>query len=371
MQAGQQRFGGGWFVAIVGVLALLLTGCGLIPPGNPDDNTGQVAGQLDAAVRTADRSGFEALFDQTAQADRVTMLWRNLELVEVVGITPAADGAWRVDWRVRGEAGLASEFVQPQWRCQTRTCLLTDLTQRPGWPAPIWVAEAIRIQQAGPITLVGAGDAAGWQSATVAAAQALAASDAPLLGSITGQVIEIPGSTAAFEQLVAAPAVDFRDTGAITWRAATALEPDEPGHPAVRIVLNPDTTADLADDARRLLLLHELAHAATDELGAPASGQRWVSEGLAEFVMLQDSPEQSQNSRQLLTASCPVTGTPPSDGEFADLAIQPFVYAWSAWAVEQVIASRPDPAVELETLWHTPGARPNLDPSALCTSGGG
>lgn len=342
-----------WLIAaIVGVL-MVLVGIGALvvnAEAEPDDEA--VTTELIAAVHSDDRTRFAALFVPSADSVRVETLWQNLRQVELVTLSSDPEGGWQVEWRAPGEPGLAGGFIQPAWQCGRRSCRLVDIVQYNGRPTPIWLTEAVQVQRAGAVTLIGP-DTGDWLEVAALAAQDLAASRAPLLAAVDGLVIEVPGSITAFEQVMAAPAVDFRDAGAITWRLGAA----------VRVVVNPAGTANLDARGRELLLLHELAHAATDPLGPPAEGQLWVSEGLAEYVMLQSSQEQADHSLAVLAASCPLDSEPPSDDDFRDPRTQQYAYAWSAWTVAGIVATGPQAPAEIESLWKTSGAVPMSRPA--------
>lgn len=348
------------------VLAAAVTGAVVLADRpEPQAASAPVAAILLETVATADRVRFEGLFARDADPQRVEVLWSNLGRIELVGIEPGPDGPWRVSWRVPGEAGIATHLVAPAWSCRPEGCRLTDLGQHPGAPAPIWLTGAISVHEAGRTAVIGPDDARLWLiPAARAARETGAATPAGLLRPALLQVVEVPQDRHAFEQVMAAPAMGFRGTGAITW-TLDSVQPGDPAEPATtRIVINPDATKGLDEQARFLLLVHEQGHAATSWLGPPASGRGWVSEGFAEWFMLQRSAVEQNRSAAILRASCPLPAIPPADADFADPRAQPLAYAWSAAAIDQIMAQDDDPVATITKLWQDPDAHsaPPADP---------
>ncbi len=293
-------------------------------------------------------------------------MWANLGHVEVLDIDLTPHDTWQVEWRVPGESGVASHTVTPRLDCGALKCLLTDIVQTPASPTPIWLTGPVRVHRAEGVAVIGGPAAAQWLTAARQAASVLTALDVDgLLRPPAVQVVEVPADTRAFEQVMAAPAFDFAATGALTWQVNVS-GPHAAGAPAAtRIVVNPNSTQNLDQQSRSVLMLHEQVHAATSWLGSPSAGQRWVSEGLAEWLMLQESPDELERSRAVLAASCPAPDTAPSDGDFADPARLALAYARSAEIVGQVLAEQPGAAARLAQLWQTPGARPAFDQSLV------
>lgn len=321
-----------------------------------------IAARLQQAVDADDQAAFAGLFSNDAGPQRIAELWTNLRQLDVAEIQAVGDD-WRVLWSVPGEQGRASHWLRPGWTCTRSGCLLDDLGQSPGKPAPIWLTGPVEVHKAGQ-TLLLAGPAAGeWVAAAADSASALREfGPGGLLHPVDVLVIEVPADTASFEQVMAAPAIDFHGTGAVTWLADSAGQVTDP---ATRIVINPDGTAQIDEQARTWLLLHEQVHAATGWLGAPAAGQLWVSEGLAEAVMLDAAPELQARSAELLAAGCPLAAAPPADADFSDPNAQGLAYASSA-ALVAALLQQPDGLSQIEDLWTHPGALPSSGLPDLC-----
>lgn len=353
-------------LAVAGVLLSVVTGCSATASqASPD--TATTAGHILAALSAADEAAFDRVFATSADAARVGLWWDNLRQIELLSIVDGAGGSWQIGWRVPGEQGVTTNLIVPQWQCDAQQCLLGDIEQRPDSPAPIWLTEAISVEQDEAVTLIGGGDLDSWRQAAEQSAEFVRSTEAAgLIRPSSRQVIEVPGNSQAFEQVMAASAFDFIGTGAITWTADSG-GPGPTGQPApARIVINPDATSDAGTESRYLLLVHEQTHAATNWLGHPAAGQLWVSEGLAEWVMLQASPQAQQGSTQTLIDACPAASTPPADADFTDPDDLELAYAWSAAALDRLITGR-DAASTISTLWQTPGAQPDLEsPLVAC-----
>lgn len=347
----RRRVAGALLAALL-LAAVVASAAWLAGRQTPAADAAQQAGAFAAAVDEGDRARFETLFGRDADPRRVEMLWANLRQVELADVEPGPARSWRIGWRVPGELGLATHLVAPQWRCGVTGCRLTDIVQHLGAPAPIWLTGPISVHRAEQVAVIGGPDAESWLSwSQRAAAQVGGPAPAGLIRAAPLQVVEVPQDEHAFEQVIAAPAIDFRGTGAITWVADSGRAGDSAAPSATRIVINPGATAGLSDQSRFLLLLHEQAHAATAWLRPAAIGRRWVSEGFAEWLMLQHSADEQERSAAVLAASCPVPTTPPADDDFADPAAQPVAYAWSAAAIDQVITAAPDPRAAIVELW--------------------
>lgn len=345
-------------VLAVGLGAIIVSAAWWLNRPESPPSSVPAAGAFLATVNAGDRSDFDALWDLDADPQRVELLWANLGQVELVTAGPGPGDSWRIGWRVPGELGVASDVAAPRWRCRPTGCLLVDLGQQPGAPAPIWLTGPVSVHQAGPVAVIGGPGAQSWSTwAMLGAEQIAGATPAELLRPAPLQVIEVPPDRRAFEQAMAAPAIDFHGIGAITW-VADGGQAESPAEVAtVRIVINPDATAGVGDQSRFLLLLHEQVHAATAWLGPPAAGGRWVSEGVAEWLMLQHSDDEQRRSSALLISSCPLSAHPPADEDFADPTTQPLAYAWSAAAIGQIVEADPDPQHTITRLWQGAGAQ--------------
>lgn len=345
----------------LGLVTVLLVVLGIVVAPRVSSPTAgqtqQLLERLNTAVITGDRAAFTELFTPETDTERVETLWHNLGQLGSASFSAASSGTWQVDWAVPGETLTSTHQLRPVWQCNWYSCQLRELGQQPGAPTPIWLTTRLEVHSLGPVTVLGPSEAQPWLTAAQQAWTALQTS-APdwLLPDAQAVVLELPADRAGFEQVLAAPAIDFATIGAITWRQGQASH----------IVLNPDATAALTAEQRRLLVAHELVHVANAELGVPAAGQLWVSEGLAEALSLPLSADEQQRSAGVLAVGCPLSAEPPPDEAFTDPTRQRFAYAWSAAAVDELLATD-DAQTTITLWWHQPGQRPANAPAGPCT----
>lgn len=328
---------------LIVALALGLAAC---RPGSADP--AGLPAQLNAALSNADRAGFDLVLGGVGDQQR-DELWTNLGQLGEVSFAVVDDQTWRVGWRLAGEQGLAWHFVGVQVNCKTR-CQVAEFGQARGQPAPLWAVQSVQVHQLGPIRIIGDPSAAGWlQTAQQGLARVQASVPSGLLQLPALLVIEAPADRSRLEAVLAAPATDFAQTGALSWQADSARPADATTPTLTRIVINPETTATLTDADRALLLAHEGVHLATGWLGPPVTGRKWVAEGLAEAIALPLSADEQDRSWSHLAQRCRLD-EPPDDAEFSHPGAVLGAYAWSGWAVGQLL-SRPDAADQLQQLW--------------------
>jgi hypothetical protein len=197
-------------------------------------------------------------------------------------------------------------------------------------------------------------------------------------------VVEIPADFTAYQAVLGLSGTDFVDTGALTWVADTALPSGQASAPAnasapstegsaggenaspvaagwsspaaaVRVVVNPTSTAGLNDTQRDVLLAHEGVHVAT--IGHPvAAGRTWVSEGVAEVVGLSLDADLAAQSAATAAAACRTDGlVPPVDAQFddGDPATQQSAYAvgWQLITLLRADESPEQAERDTVTLW--------------------
>lgn len=339
------------------VVALIAIGLGWFTiREQPVPDGPATAAALSAAVTDGDAQLFEAQFVSDS-GQRARLLWGNLSQLAAAEFATQGPDQWQVSWRLPGEDAPSTHLLRPVWHCDWRACLLTDLIQQPGEPTPIWLTTQTTVATRGAVTIIGPAAASSWLAPANAALQAIQ-QDAPagLLAAEATNVIEVPADRGGFEQVMAAPATEFATMGAITWARGDSSH----------IVLNPEASASLNPEQQRLLIAHELVHLATAGLGAPAPGQLWVSEGLAEALSLPLSADEQARSRAVLAAGCPLPIEPPADASFSDPTVQQFAYAWSGATVGALLDAGAT-AQSITELWQTSGAQPtSWPPLAIC-----
>lgn len=338
------------------VIAFCLLLVGLLTACQPVSRSqAQLAAQIQSAWRASDKSAFIGLFADSAQ-DRATQLWETTKELRIDVVSPVND-LWEVNWSVGDLQQIATSSVRPEVSCKRQYCELVDLGQASGAPAPVWLTGDLASSSDGQITVLAPqGQQAQWLAAANSALSQLR--DAPaVLGLDLSQpvIVEVPADVAGFEQIMAAPALDFRGTGAITWTAG-----DDSPSALMHVVVNPRSITGASQDQLVKLLTHEFVHLTTRGLKV-SPGRKWVVEGLAELLSAQ--AEQSDDlASQLLASRCPLAQIVISDDQFSG-ADKRFAYAWSQWAVSQLFAA--DPA-QVPALASESGSKYVPDDSEIC-----
>lgn len=338
-------------VAVVCVLmSVLLTGC---------RSAQRTAAELAQATQTAwsngDRATFIDLFVPRAR-ERAEQVWIATQGLRIDSVTADAE-VWSITWSV-GETGQSTtSTVSAEVDCARGLCQLVDLSQARDAPAPAWITGDLVVARQDRLTVLSAPQASATILAAATEALDLVRSAPAALGlePDTPVVIEVPLDASGFEQIMAAPEVDFRGSGAVTWTAGS----DE-GDPLIHVVVNPVTTAGATHQQMVRLLAHELVHVASSDLEV-ADGRHWVVEGLAETLSAPADPA-AQADPQLLVGRCPLADVVVDDQAFSGSDAQ-FAYAWSAWAVSQIMAS--DPGL-VPRVMADPGLGVSLDDQAVC-----
>ena len=347
--------------------------------GPPPATVAALATRLTQAVQSGDRGSFDALFAYTdevsvdstptdapspvptAAPGRRDLLWSNLRALASVEFQPGPDAdTLRVGWTV----GL--QDVAPAWQlvggvvCDASACGLRNLAPVTGSPAPLWAVQAITVSTdpAGVAVVGGAGDTP-WLAAARQAVAAVAGADLSGLDDPSATapklVVEVPDTFTAFQAIVGQDSADFTETGAFTWvEDSGAPAPGSTPSPgggwqapgaAVRVVVNPSATTGLDASQQAALLAHEAVHVAT--IGHPvATGQRWVSEGMAEIVALGLDAGMAAQSTGAAAAACTSAGlAPPTDASFGggDAISQQTSYA-VAWQLLTLLRGAQSPA---------------------------
>lgn len=329
---------------------ITFTGC-----ASRDPRTGsEVAAGVAMAWASREENAFFALFDKTARS-RAAQLWQSTDGVQVTSVDPIDDQQWHITWSVPATRASTRSVVRPVLNCD-RDCALVDLVQFPDQPAPIWLLGQVMISIDANVVVLDATAGGRVPALAEAARSRLSQSGVPLLDMTESIIVEVPATAGQFEQMMAAPALDFRSSGGLTWTAGSLTTPA-----LQHIVLNPQTIDSAVDTQLEHLITHEMVHASTAYLQV-GSGRQWVSEGLAEHLSLAADQAAQRGSVELLAQMCPLATTIVADSDFA--ADNPArAYAWSTWAVGQIMAT--DPA-SLRGLWQGNTPVPKFDDSLIC-----
>jgi len=297
-----------------------------IPPVPSATGVSGFVAALNHAVANKDKAAFDALFSGQTNAGSRDWTWANLTaLPSVTFDVPYGDDTLVVYWRVAGDSKDASNHVG-RISCPGGQCALTDIGPQVGWPAPMWSVQPLDVLTDYKVALLipsGAQSGPIWLSAASTARLAVARAN---LGPLTQNwdnalVVELPQDAGAFAHLLGVATLgSFATTGAITWTENTGYVQPSQSAAAVRVVINPTTTAQLTFDQRVLLLTHEAVHVATAGWQI-AAGKTWVSEGLAESVAVSADPSTAAEETTQAKAACTSAGlTPPADAAFGGAA---------------------------------------------------
>jgi hypothetical protein len=250
-----------------------------------------------------------------------------------------------VSWQLQADTAAAQHTVWLTMVSSTDDkAQLAGTTDLPGGtgqgePLPLWWLEPVAVKRAGDATaLVSARlNPDRWANAANAAMTKIRPHLGDAARSWAGTVVvEVPSSTAIFEQVLAVPAGSY-DRIAATTSAAGANLAKAP----LRIVANPMAAGQLSDLGLQLLLAHEATHVATHSVDSPAP--TWAVEGFADYVAYSAYPEARQAAAAHLLAQVRDGKVPhglPEDDRFRasedrlDLA-----YA-EAWLVCRYVAER-------------------------------
>lgn len=335
-------------LAVLSLVIGLFTGC-----ANADSRLQGLADRIRAAVNQGDREAFIELFDPQLASQTVSMWWTNLEQMDLRGLSVVEAGVWHIAWTWPGRQQLWHARLDVGTRCGVvNGCLITSISQHERSDGtrdygPIWLYQDVEVHGAGNVDLIAANDS--WDQ--VIDVDVMGLFDAvPLAGLFTfgdSVMIAIPDDEDVFEHVMAAPALNYRYSGAITVNQAR----DFPDSPALSVIINPTATAQASLDQRRALVIHELTHIATQGLDRPVAGRGWLAEGVAEYMAYQVSDAHREQASEILSRRCAIDDQPPSDDAFEALDGAHADYAWSGRAVEMIVTAEDDPVDTIRLLW--------------------
>ena len=197
-------------------------------------------------------------------------------------------GAWvtevQLSWRFRGVDEAVSTLEVPivtDWEGDRAVFVTSRVTGDSR--VPLWFFDDLAVRRT-PGTLVLAEDAATARTLSRQASAAvrtvrriLPTWDEPL-------VIEAPGSAADFRTVSGLDHSESRTIAAVT----TATDGSSIDRAPVHVYLNPDVYGPLGPVGGQIVVTHEAAHVALD--GTRTSLPLWLSEGMADYVALTDTP---------------------------------------------------------------------------------
>lgn len=190
-------------------------------------------------------------------------------------------------WDVAGAPGIAVNRVELVLTVPSpsggwsRDGRLVDLRATARHPAPVWALGPLAVRRtagSAEVVLLPPGGAARLRP-RVAAAEHDVLDLVP--GSLGRVRVVVPGGPTRFDALVVGHA-DHRGLAAVTTTVDGSARADAP----VQVLLNPPVFDRLTPVAARVVLAHEITHAATG--AATGTVPAWVAEGFADFVALPD-----------------------------------------------------------------------------------
>ncbi|WP_316670000.1 hypothetical protein [uncultured Propionibacterium sp.] len=333
-------------------LALSSVACSPSGPSSAED----ALAMLDSSIADGDRDRFDEALDRSIPQSTRDMWWSNLAQLDGVDFEAAADG-WQVSWALPGERAAATDAVSITTGCAGGLCRITRIEPAASRPAPAWLVEAVDVLTAGgAVLLVGRG-APDLSAAAATAAAAVNDSGMPLLDADSDEplAVEVPATGSAYALVAGRPTAETQGLGAFT----------RYGRGAARVVVNPDRAGQWSTAQAAVLLTHESVHWRLAGLGAPVGGNKWVSEGLAEWLGLPRDADELASSRARAVRACRGSGGAsalPGDEEFSaidDADALRGVYARSWAAVSQLVDENgAETAGQLVgRLWTTPADR--------------
>jgi hypothetical protein len=268
-----------------------------------------------------------------------------------------------VSWQLEADTAPAQHTVWLTMVTSGDTVQLAGTTDQPGGagqaePTPLWWLEPIAVERAGDATALvstrlnpdrwanAADDAVTKVSARVGGAGS---------GWSGSMVVEVPGTTEIFRQVLAIPAGSYDRIAATTSAAGDNL-----AKAPLRIVVNP-SAGKLSDLGLNVLLAHEATHVATHSVDSPAP--TWAVEGFADYVAYQAYPQARQAAATPLLARVRDGNGPrglPEDDRFrAARSRLDLAYA-EAWLVSHYVAERYS-RVKLDELYQQLDSGKKLD----------
>jgi hypothetical protein len=352
--------------------------------------TQTVLDQLINAARAGDRAAFTSMVStrDSAFGPRAQMIFENLRVLPLstlqLTVRPRfanlpgsrhrelGDASWVQEavlrWQLSSEAAPAQHTVWLTMIVEGHDTRLAGTTDMPGSgnqpaPLPLWWLEAVRVERTPKATaLVSKAINAPnrWARSADAVATKIRPSVAGVVRGWSGRlVVEVPGSSESFEQVLGAPGRSVDQIAAVT----RAVGPD-PGTAPVHIVVNPVASGKLTPVGVSVLLAHEATHVATHSVDSPAPA--WAVEGLADQVAYSAYPDARPAAAAPLVAQVRAGRVPrdlPEDGRFRASEDGVGLAYTEAWLACRYVAERYSPR-QLAQLYRQLDRGSTLDQAA-------
>ena len=373
-------------MAMALVSTLALAGCSsaaTTPPerptpeisASPNDSTRTRLAQtvLDELIRAAgagDHAAFTSVVStrDPAFATRAQMIFRNLTVLPLTtlqltarprfGILPASrqrelgEGSWlqeaALTWQLPADAAPAEHTVWLTMVAEGNKTRLAGTTDIPeghtrSAPLPLWWLEPVQVERTPKVTALVSTALPGadrWaRSADAVVAKIRPAVSGVAHGWSGSVVLQVPGSSETFEQLLGAPAGSVDQIAGMT-----RADGPNPATAPIRIVVNPVASAKLTKVGMSVLLAHEATHVATHSVDSPAPA--WVVEGLADHVAYTAYPDARTAAAAPIVAEVRTGRVPralPKDDRFRASRKQVDLAYAEAWLACRYVAERYSP----------------------------
>jgi hypothetical protein len=188
----------------------------------------------------------------------------------------------QVSWRVSGADPATSSVDLPLVTSWTGEEPVFESFRTGSERVPLWLLTALQRRSAGPVTVLG--PRAQLSVLARQAALALRTVQRTVPGWRGPLVVEAAPDGAAFRKASGLTGDAAAQIAAVTATTDGSALPDAPVH----VFLNPEIHTPLGPEGQQIVLSHEAAHVALGAVGT--SAPLWLSEGVADYVALVDSP---------------------------------------------------------------------------------
>lgn len=325
---------------------------------NPDGNdrpqaepaeAATVLRDLEEAVTARDAEAAAALAgDDDTAADLLRTVVVNAESLDVADFTlryvdetsgVSADGIWSgavdMTWRFAGfDRDPVHEEVLVGFDASGEGATLTSFgggDRR----TPLWLTAPLEVRRSADTLVLVAGSADDADRYARQAEVAVPAVRRVLPAWPGGLVVEVPGSAAALDSMLAAEPGTYADIAAVSTSVDGTLTPASPTH----VFVNPELYGGLGPVGEQVVMTHEATHIAT---AAPVTTgvPLWLLEGFADYVALRDTDLPMSKAAGQIIAQIRTSGVPralPGPAEFDATATHLGAAYEAAWVACLVI----------------------------------
>ncbi|MDK1475544.1 hypothetical protein QNO07_19335 [Streptomyces sp. 549] len=342
-----------WAAAVLAALLALPAACAApAPVPAPREELGQLLARQSAAVTAGDRDAYLAEIDPAATGyaalrrqafDNLRALPLEQWSYRLLSVHPLPEDGDRAVVRAELSHRLRGHDRTPvtdeeQWDAVRRGDRWYLSGERDGSARQLWEQGALTVQRGSRSLVLGVGrDRASLRELAAEADRAVPAVDAAWKRPWTRRVVVLaPAGVNEMAELLGAPPADYRGIAAVTTsagdpgahaergdgtarhRASADPGPTSGPAPAVRVLVNPGAYGALSAEGRRVVMTHEVTHAATRG-ATTAATPLWLSEGFADwagYLGTDRTPEQAAPELAREVRAGRVPRQLPSDEDF-------------------------------------------------------